>query len=88
MLLLLVGCHEEVEQYAQMNLALCLPANEMAFQLRSPRRVMGDPGTREMFAFPKYAYIFVMKKGDGDTWSVWKREERVLDSGKWELTHY
>lgn len=88
MLLLLVGCHEEVEQYAQMNLALCLPANEMACQQRSPRRVMGDPGTSEMFALPKYAYIFVMKKGDGDTWSVWKREERVLNSEKWEMTHY
>ena len=85
---LLVSCNEEVEQYAQMNLALCLPANEIAVHQRSPRRVMGDPGTREMFAFPKYAYIFVMKQGDGDTWSVWKREERVLDSNKWELTHY
>lgn len=86
--MLLAGCREEAEQPARMDLSLCLPASEVVHPNRGPRRVMGDPGTQELFEFPKYAYIFVMKKGAGDTWSVWRKEERVLEPDKWEATRY
>ena len=88
LLFLLAGCHEEVEQQARLNISLYLPAGEMSYKTNGPRRLMGDPGTSEQFALPKYAYIFVLRKGAGDTWSMWRREERILSQEKWERGHY
>ena len=88
LLLLLAGCHEEVEQQARLDVSLCLPAGEISRKANGPRRIMGDPGVTEQFDLPKYAYIFVMRYEAGDTWSVWRREERILAADKWERTRY
>ena len=69
-------------------MSLCIPADEITQRVCAPHRIVGDPGTREMFAFPKYAYIFVMKQESDNSWSVWKREERLLEEHEWEMTHY
>ena len=49
---------------------------------------MGDPGTTEHFALPRYAYIFVMKQTGVDEWEVWRREERALAAQDWKRTRY
>jgi len=41
----LVSCNQDVEQPAQLDMTLCLPANEIIHRAGGPRRVMGDPGT-------------------------------------------
>ena len=85
--LFLVGCrHEEVEEQAHMKLSICLPERD-AIQAGGPRRVMGDPGTFESFALPRYAYVFIMRQV-GDTWSVWKREECTLNDDSWDTIRY
>lgn len=85
MLLTLVGCQNEVEESAQLELSLCLPIQERATPLQN--RAPGDPGTTEHFDLPKYVYIFVMKQ-NGSEWSLWRREERKLFSEKWQRTRY
>ena len=84
LLLILVGCQQEVNMPAQMNMSLCLPIQDVPMR----KRVMGDPGTSEQFELPKYAYIFVMKNNGGGTWSVWRREERQLAEEDWVRTRY
>ena len=75
-----------MNESTQIRLSLCLPIQEQ--MMNRQRALIGDPGDRELFELPKYAYIFVMKdKGDG-TWSVWRREERVLAAGDWVRTRY
>ena len=86
---LLVGCHEEVEQPAYLDLAICLPANEIMHRpAGGPRRVMGDPGLAEQFELPKYAYVFVMKDEGGGDWSVWQCHKYDLAPHQWELKRY
>ncbi len=85
---LLVGCHEEVEQQAQLDMSLCLPANEIVHRAGGPRRVMGDPGQSEQFELPKYAYIIVMKQEDDDSWTVWKSERKELNTFQWVKKRY
>ena len=84
---ILVSCNEDVEQQAQLDMTLCLPANEVVHRAGGPRRVMGDPGTSEQFDLPKYVYIFVLKQ-EGDTWSIWRKEERTLADAEWKRTRY
>ena len=81
----LVACQEEPSRPYPFELNLCLPAQNSAAY--GPRRAIGDPGCDEIFALPKYAYIFIMKQ-DGATWSTWKKEEMILDVEKWEKTTY
>lgn len=81
----LSGCENEPAREVELNLNLCLPANESAQY--APRRVMGDPGANEVFALPKYAYIFIMKQ-EGALWSVWRKDELILEEEKWERTDY
>lgn len=69
-----------------MQLSLCLPAQGQ--RMSSPRRIIGDPGYTEIFDLPKYAYIIVMKDNGDDTWSVWKREKRVLAADDWKKKRY
>lgn len=81
-----VSCRStEPDREVLFELNLCLPAEELAHY--APRRVIGDPGTNEVFALPKYAYIFIMKQV-GETWSVWRKEELKLAAEKWERTNY
>ena len=88
--LLLTGCHEEVEQrMAQLDISLCLPANEVIHREgMGPRRVMGDPGLTEQFELPQYAYIFVMKQESGGVWSVWRCEKKDLNTFQWVKRRY
>ena len=72
---------------AELDMSLCLPANEVVHRAGGPRRVMGDPGTSEQFDLPKYVYIFVLKQ-EGDTWSVWRKEQRTLTDADWRRTRY
>jgi len=85
LLALMVSCRNEMEQQAPMRLSLCLPIQESIKP--STRRIMGDPGTREMFEMPKYVYIFIMKQV-GTGWQVWKYEERTLTDEDWVATRY
>lgn len=85
--LFFTGCrNEEVEEQNHMNLSICLPERD-AIQSSRARRVMGDPGTFESFALPRYAYVFVMRQV-GATWSVWKREECILNDDNWDTIRY
>ncbi len=85
----LVSCNEEVEQQAQLDMTLCLPANEIIHYAGAPRRVLGDPGEAEQFELPKYAYIFVMKnEGAGTGWEIWKSEKKELNIAQWVKTRY
>ena len=84
---ILVSCNEDVEQQAELDMSLCIPANEVVHRAGGPRRVMGDPGTSEQFDLPKYVYIFVLKQ-EGDVWSVWRKEERTLTDADWKRTRY
>ena len=82
---LLASCRNETVEQTPMRLSLCLPVQEGIKP--TTRRVMGDPGTQEMFELPKYAYIFVMKQV-GVNWQVWKYEERTLADEDWVPTRY
>lgn len=86
MVCLLAGCHNEMEKTAQLRLSLCLPNQEQA--MLGPRRIIGDPGTTELFELPKYVYIFVLKDKGNGTWEIWRREERTLAAGDWVRTRY
>ena len=86
LLLTLVGCHNEMNETALMQLSLCLPDQDRLPVQRMKR--IGDPGTAEQFELPKYAYILVLKDNGGGDWSVWRREQRVLASGDWIRTRY
>lgn len=81
---LLLSCHNEVEEQKSLEISLCLPIQGASPKIR---RVMGDPGTNEVFDLPRYIYLFVMKQS-GDTWSVWRREELKLDAENWIATRY
>lgn len=80
------GCHNEMEKTAQLRLSLCLPDQELIAPAQ--RRIMGDPGTKEVFELPKYVNIFVMKDKGNGTWEIWRREERTLDAEDWVRTRY
>lgn len=92
MALALAGCKvNEPEQKLGLPLSICLPANEVQSARYAPaaRRAIGDPGETELFLFPHYLYIIVMKQ-DNTTkvWSVWHAEERTLTDADWEPKHY
>ena len=83
LLVSLSSCHHDMARQSPMTLSLYLPAQEYTTQRR---RIMGDPGSTEQFALPKYAYIFVMRETNSG-WTVWNREERILQDEHWEMTH-
>ena len=85
LLLVLVGCQQEVSMPAELNMSICLPIQESAANYK---RVLGDPGTPEQFEFPKYAYIIVLKETGVGSWAVWQRKELVLDESAWVRTRY
>ena len=86
---ILVSCNEDVEQQAQLDMTLCLPANEIVHRAGGPRRVIGDPGEAEQFELPKYAYVFVMKnEGPGTEWEIWKSEKLELNIAQWVKKRY
>ena len=92
MALALAGCKvNEPEQKLGLPLSICLPANEVQSARYAPaaRRAIGDPGETELFLFPHYLYIIVMKQ-DNTTkvWSVWHAEERTLKDADWKPTRY
>lgn len=66
---------------------LCLPANEIQSSARMPQATIGDPGHTELFAFPQYAYIFLLRKQD-DEWKVYQCMEETLTDEDWKLHHY
>lgn len=84
LMFMLVSCQSELEQH-KMQVRLCLPVHEQS--VSGQRRVMGDPGTYEQFALPRYAYVFILRQ-NGDSWQLWKKEERSLDENNWTRTHY
>lgn len=57
-------------------------------QSNAPRRVMGDPGKTETFAFPNYVYIFVFWNDEG-TWKIMDTQEiRLIPMSDWEGVRY
>ena len=86
LLLTLTGCHEEMNESAQLRLSICLPDQNQGVSDRW--RMPGDPGTSEQFELPKYAYIFVLKNEGGGASSIWRREELQLAPGDWTRTRY
>lgn len=86
LLLAFVGCRNELNDSAQLQLSLCLPIQDTG--MPAPKKVMGDPGTTEHFELPKYAYIFVMKQTGVDSWTIWRKEELVLSANDWVRTRY
>ena len=84
MVMVLVGCHEEVSVPAGLELSLCMPANDFH---SSRQRVMGDPGQTEHFALPRYAYIFVTRQ-NGQNYTIWQHTVLELDENNWEYTRY
>ena len=85
--LIFTGCQNqnEAELSTDMQLSLCLPIQEHVAPKQN--RVMGDPGTTEQFELPRYVYIIVLKQ-EGETWSVWRKEERTLKDADWKRTRY
>lgn len=69
-----------------LELSLCLPAQEVAYQAPLKRSI-GDPGTSEVLELPKYAYIFITKE-DGGVRSIWRKEELVMAPENWEKIRY
>ena len=86
LLLALMGCHNEMDDSAQLQLSLCLPIQDSG--MPAPKKVMGDPGTTEHFELPRYAYIFVMKQTGVDSWAIWRKEELILNANDWVRTRY
>ncbi len=80
----LVSCHNEMGEQTPLEVSFCLPIQGAS---PSTRRVIGDPGTYEVFDLPRYVYLFVMKQ-TGDTWSVWRREEIKMEEEDWIATRY
>ena len=83
-LMLLVACHSELEQQGDMQIRLCLPVQQSAPQAH---RIIGDPGSTELFDLPRYAYVFVLQQ-DGNQWKIWQKEEHFLNADNWVRTHY
>ena len=84
MVMVLVGCREEVSVPTGLEISLCMPAGDF---LSSRQRVMGDPGLTEHFDLPEYAYIFVLMERNGEM-TIWKKYNLILDAGKWEMKRY
>ena len=92
--LLWTGCEGQddisSEQTDSMTLSICLPADEVhAARMCGPRRVMGDPGTTELFELPKYVYIIIMKKAESDPdWSLWEVITEKPAESDWTKKRY
>lgn len=83
----LVSCRQDEPTHAvSLEFNLCLPAQEMAYHA-PVRRSMGDPGTNEVLALPKYAYIFVTKE-EGDVKTLWQKKEITMNAENWEMIRY
>ncbi|MBQ7259288.1 MAG: hypothetical protein IJS57_05005 [Paludibacteraceae bacterium] len=83
----LVSCRQdEPTRSMSLELTLCLPAQEMSYHAPA-RRTIGDPGTSEVLALPKYAYIFVTKE-EGGVKDIWQKKEIKMDAGNWEKLRY
>ncbi|MBR6168140.1 MAG: hypothetical protein IKQ50_06900 [Paludibacteraceae bacterium] len=77
-----MSCSHEEEIRAELPFSLCLPANEIYMPTNSPRRAMGDPGGKEQFALPAYAYILLLRdRGAG--WEVYRCIEETLTAEDW-----
>ncbi len=85
-LLALIGCRKEVDDAVQLRIRIALPNIEQ--NVGQQRRILGDPGTSELFELPKYIYIFVMRDNGDDTWSIWRRETKKLETANWTRTRY
>lgn len=78
------------EQGDAFTLSICLPADEVRMApMNGPRRVMGDPGTQEQFALPRYIYIIIMKKApNASEWSLWQVVEEKPAPEDWTKKRY
>ncbi len=85
----MIGCEQpnEPSQSVKLPISICLPMNEV-HSANAPRRVMGDPGTKEEFLFPHHLYYIVMKKDGESTWTLWAQEHRILDDADWKAEPY
>lgn len=71
------------------SLSIYLPAEDTYVAPQNgPRKAPGDPGTTEQFTLPNYIYIFIMKKGVGDTWTLWKPIIETATDGEWTKKRY
>ena len=92
--LLWTGCKAEREDEPTtgnpFSLSICLPAEEVhAARMCSHRRVMGDPGTQEQFALPRYIYVIIMKKAPGEgEWSLWEVITETPSAEDWTKKRY
>jgi len=87
LLLLFTGCKDrenEPTEEKKVMINLCLPLEGAT---NRQKRVIGDPGRAETFNIPRYLYIVVMKEVEG-VWSVWRKEERILEEEEWVTTRY
>lgn len=85
----MIGCEQpnEPSQSVKLPISICLPMNEV-HSANAPRRVMGDPGTKEDFLFPHHLYYIVMKKDGESTWTLWAQEHRTLNDEDWIAEPY
>lgn len=91
-LLLLSGCEEPAEKVAvDYTVHFVLPANEVVSSrvqrdpaIDVPARVMGDPGTKEFFAKPTHAYVFVVSSSATET-IIYTSVATNLSSSDWVL---
>jgi len=89
--LFVTGCEksEEPSKGTPFTLSICLPVEDTFAPAYAPRRVPGDPGTKERFLLPSYVYIVIMKKPkDEAEWSLWESYTLTPDENDWTKTRY
>lgn len=86
------ACTDRREDMVEMDipLSLCLSESDISASAQAPsrtKRVYGDPGKTELFALPRFAYIFIIKKA-GDAWNVCQVYEETILPVEWEKERY
>ncbi len=93
LMLLAVGCRQAMENDPEllsteaMPVSITLPIEDNMPYRAVGRRVIGDPGTTEHFAFPRHIYFFVLKY-DGSAWSIWHKEHLEPLEEEWTPKRY
>lgn len=96
----LSGCNPDEPKNVQkvtFPISFCLPAGEIYTSQQAPQlRAIGDPGTTEQFALPRYLYIYIVEytgiseedKADPNKWKVWWVIEKTPTEEQWEKKRY
>lgn len=92
MILSMVSCRDRYENLVAVELpiSICLPVSEIYSSSHAPQRAksaFGDPGSQELFALPKYAYFFIVKKS-GENWVAYDVIEEKITADQWDKERY